>query len=111
MAPSPKRSRPLARRRWRFWLVVATGACLAGVLYYGPLKAYVSTSHQLAERRAEVRALARENDALQQSLTVSGTSQTLVEEARRLGFVLPGERLFIVRGVKEWLKTHGHPDG
>jgi cell division protein FtsB len=106
MAPSPKRSRTVARQRWRFWLVVATGACLAGVLYYGPVKAYISTSHQLSERRAEVKTLAREKSQLEQRLAISGTGQTLLEEARRLGYVRPGEHLFIVRGVKEWLKAH-----
>jgi cell division protein FtsB len=104
-------ARPATRRRSRFWIVAIAGACLIGFLYYRPVKAYISTSHQLAQRQAEVRALARENAALEQSLTASGTSQTLLEEARRLGFVRPGERLFIVRGVKEWLKTHAHADG
>jgi cell division protein FtsB len=104
-------SRRSLRRRSRFWIVAIAGACLIGFLYYRPVKAYISTSHQLAARKAEVRALARENAALEQSLTASGTSQTLLEEARRLGFVLPGERLFIVRGVKEWLEAHPHPAG
>jgi cell division protein FtsB len=106
MASAPKRSLPVPSRRRRFWLVVAAGACLAGILYYGPLKAYVSTSHQLSERRVEVRALEREKSQLERRLAISGTGQTLVEEARRLGFVRPGEHLFIVRGVKEWLRAH-----
>ncbi len=108
--PAPfKRSRPLGRRRLRLWLVVAVGACLIGVLYYGPVKAYVSTSHQLAERKAEVKELAHEKAVLEQRLTISGTGQALLEEARRLGYVRPGEHLFVVRGVKAWLKAHAAP--
>jgi cell division protein FtsB len=104
-APS-KRSRPLGRRRVRFWFVLAVGACLIGVLYYGPVKAYVSTSHQLAERKAEVQELSHEKAVLEQRLTISGTGQALLEEARRLGYVRPGEHLFVVRGVKAWVKAH-----
>jgi cell division protein FtsB len=100
------RARPLGRRRLRFWLVLAIGACLIGVLYYGPVKAYVSTSHQLAERKAEVRELAHEKAVLERRLTISGTGQALLEEARRLGYVRPGEHLFVVRGVKAWMKSH-----
>jgi cell division protein FtsB len=104
-------ARPAARRRSRLLIVAIAGACLIGFLYYRPVKAYISTSHQLAERKAEVRALASENADLQRRLALAGTGQTLLEEARRLGYVRPGERLFIVDGVKAWLKAHPHPAG
>jgi cell division protein FtsB len=107
--PLRQPARTAVRRRSRLWIVVIAGACLIGFLYYRPVKAYISTSHELAARKAEVRALARENAVLEKRLTLSGTGQTLLEEARRLGYVQPGEHLFIVRGVKEWLKTHVHP--
>ena len=94
------------RRRSRLWIVVVAGACLIAYLYYRPVKAYVSASHQLAERKAEVQALTREKTQLAQRLALSGTGQTLLEEARRLGYVRPGEHLFVVRGVKQWLETH-----
>ncbi len=66
----------------------------------------MSASQQLAERKAEVRELTREQAALRQRLTQSGTGQALLQEARRLGYVRPGEHLFVVRGVKEWLAAH-----
>jgi cell division protein FtsB len=109
MQARPQRSRPPARWRSRLWIVAIAGACLIGFLYYRPVKAYISTSHQLAERKAEVQVLASEKSLLEQRLTLSGTGQTLLEEARRLGYVRPGEHLFIVRGVKEWLKAHARP--
>jgi cell division protein FtsB len=111
MQARPQRFLFAGRRRSRLWIVVIVAACLIGFLYYRPVKAYISISHQLAQRKAEVEALAGEKAVLEQRLTVSGTGQALLEEARRLGYVRPGEHLFIVRGVKEWLKAHARPGG
>jgi len=36
----------------------------------------------------------------------SSSKQTLEREARRLGLVRPGERLYIVKGINAWLKDH-----
>jgi len=105
------RSRSAARRRSRLWIAVVAGASLVAFLYYRPVKAYISTSHQLAQRTAEVRVLAKEKSTLEQRLALSGTGQTLIQEARRLDFVRPGEHLYIVRGIKHWLKAHPRPDG
>ena len=80
--------------------------CLVAYLYYRPVTAYVSASHQLAARSAEEKELAQQKTQLERQLAVSGTGQALLEEARRLGYVRPGERLFVVRGVKEWLAAH-----
>jgi cell division protein FtsB len=104
--PRSKRSQRPIRRRSRLWIVAVAGACLVAYLYYRPVRAYVSASHQLEQRKAEVKALAREKSQLERRLALSGTGQTLLQEARRLGYVRPGERLFIVRGVKEWLAAH-----
>ena len=104
--PRPKRSRTPVHRRSRLWIVAVAGACLVAFLYYRPVRAYVSASHQLEQRKAEVKALAREKSQLERRLALSGTGQTLLQEARRLGYVRPGERLFVVRGVKEWLAAH-----
>jgi cell division protein FtsB len=109
MPHRPHRARTAVRRRSRLWIVVVAGACLIGFLYYRPVKAYISTSHQLAARQAEVRDLAREKAGLEQQLTLSGTGQTLLEEARRLGYVRPGEHLFIVHGIRDWLRAHAKP--
>lgn len=104
--PRSQRLRTPVRRRSRLWIVAIVGACLVSFLYYKPVKAYVSASHQLEQRKAEVKALAREKSQLERRLALSGTGQTLLQEARRLGYVRPGERLFVVRGVKQWLAAH-----
>jgi cell division protein FtsB len=95
-----------AKRRSRLWIVAVAGACLVAYLYYRPVKAYISASHQLDARKAEVRALARDKAVLERRLKQSETGQALLEEARRLGYVRPGEKLFVVRGVKQWLAAH-----
>jgi cell division protein FtsB len=100
------KQRTSPRRRSRLWLLGVAGLCLVGYLYYRPVKAYISTSRTLSARQAEVRELTRQKAALERRLTVSGTGDALLEEARRLGYVRPGERLFIVRGVEGWVKAH-----
>jgi cell division protein FtsB len=77
---------------------------LVGLLYYRPLKAYVSTHRAVAERRAEVRVLQAQKQALQHRLAVSSSLSALEREARRLGYVKPGEHLYIVKGIGEWRK-------
>jgi cell division protein FtsB len=104
--PRAVRSRAVARRRSRFWIVAVAGLCLVAYLYYRPVKAYISASHQLAATRAEVKALTEQKAQLAQRLATSGTGQALLLEARRLGYVRPGEQLFVVHGVKQWLRAH-----
>jgi cell division protein FtsB len=52
-----------------------------------------------------VRALKSERRALQHRLAESSSAEALTKQARRLGLVRPGERLYIVKGVSAWL--HG----
>ena len=34
------------------------------------------------------------------------TPEALTREARRIGYVKPGERLFIVKGIAGWRRQH-----
>jgi cell division protein FtsB len=84
---------------------VAVGAIvLVGLLYARPLRSYFETKHELARRAAEVRELKLDRRALQHRLAESSTGEALTQQARRLGLVRPGERLFIVKGISAWLK-------
>jgi cell division protein FtsB len=76
-------------------------------LYYSPLARYVHTRTALTERRAEVRALRREKTALEREVAASASLGALAREARRLGYVKPGEHLYIVKGIPAWLREHG----
>jgi hypothetical protein len=75
-------------------------------LYYRPLASYVETRGQLSERRAEVVALRAENVRLERRLEISTSVVALGREARRIGYVRPDERLFIVKGISAWRKAH-----
>jgi cell division protein FtsB len=87
------------------WLAAAVLVLIA-LLYYKPVRTYIDTRHTLAGRAAEVTSLRRERDALRRRLAVSTSTDALAREARRLGFVKPGEQLFIVKGIPLWRRLH-----
>lgn len=99
MASSRRRSRrsPLLVRA-----LILCGVALTLFLYYRPVKSYLSTSEELAGRQAEVAKLRAEQRALQRKLALAATQVQLAREARRLGYVRPGERLYIVKGIDGW---------
>jgi cell division protein FtsB len=87
--------------------LLAVGAlALLGFLYWKPLGTYLRTKHELQTRRAEVHTLHSEQALLEQRIAAVGSSTQLVREARRLGLVKPGERLFIVKGIPAWRHKH-----
>jgi cell division protein FtsB len=96
----PSRRPPLATlaRRWSVVLVVA----IVGYFYYHPLTSYLAARHQLGARRAEVTQLATEKRELTRRLEASRSLDALAREARQLGYVRPGERLYIVKGIADW---------
>ena len=101
-----KRSRRPSRaslvRRW-----LGLGAVvIVAYLYYHPLRTYLETRSELGARRAEVARLAAQKHELEQRLAASSSAEALTREARRLGYVRPGEHLFIVKGIQAWLRAH-----
>jgi cell division protein FtsB len=81
------------------------GAALAAFLYYRPIHSYLKARDTLTEKKAQVRNLASENQALAGRLELADSTSTLVRRARKLGLVKPGERLFIVKGIAAWRKA------
>ncbi len=105
--------RPARSTIVRRWLAVGALALVA-LLYVKPLHAYLQARGQLAARRAEVASLRAEKRSLEHRLTVSTSLAQLEREARRLGYVKPGEHLYIVKGIGAWraklrasLRSHG----
>jgi cell division protein FtsB len=100
----------VARRRRRRssnllrWLAVGA-IVLVGLLYARPLRSYLSTKHDLAQRIADVKSLEAQKRELRRRLADASTPEALERQARRLGLVHPGERLFIVKGISAWV--HG----
>jgi cell division protein FtsB len=87
-------------------LLALGGLVLVAFLYWRPAHAYFETKKTLDARHAEVQSLRAEQTRLQKRLAQVGTKEQLVREARRLGLVKPGERLFIVKGISAWRKHH-----
>jgi cell division protein FtsB len=90
-----------SRRRLRLVSLVA----LVGVavyLYYRPLASYFETRNDLATRRAEVESLRIAKADLELRLTNSTSLEATQREARRAGYVRPGEQLFVVKGIPDW---------
>jgi cell division protein FtsB len=93
-------TRSVVLRRW----VAVAALVLVALLYYRPLRAYVDARGELAQRRATVHRLEVQRARLQQRLGASTSLATLAREARALGYVRPGEHLFIVKGIDAWRK-------
>jgi len=103
MAQRPQKQRvrfrsPLSARKWIALCVLA----LVGFLYYRPLTSYLEARDRVAARSAEVEALQAKRRALERRLRERATDAELIQEARQLGYVRPGERLFIVKGIRAW---------
>ena len=76
-------------------LVVAVG-------YVQPLRAYGDATADVAARQAEVERIASANVRLEGRIAETQTIEFVEREARKLGLVKPGERLYIVTGIDEW---------
>jgi cell division protein FtsB len=88
----------------RLWWTV--GVLLISVyLYYRPLSSYVHTRDDLASQRTDVLQLRAQKTRLEQRLNTSTSLEATRREARRIGYVRPGEHLFIVKGIPEWRKA------
>jgi cell division protein FtsB len=86
-----------------FWAVAVL--LVSVYLYYRPLSSYVQTRHDLASQRADVVQLRAQKTRLEQRLQASTSLEATRREARRIGYVRPGEHLFIVKGIPEWSKA------
>jgi cell division protein FtsB len=100
----PSRRRPSRPTLAFRWLGVAA-LVVIGLSYVHPLRSYEAARDQVADRRAELAEIERENARLEQRLALSGEDSFVEREARRLGLVRPGERLFIVKGVEAWMRA------
>jgi hypothetical protein len=82
------------------WLAASVLAAIA-LGYVQPLRAYLRARDELANSQVAVAALERTNGSLERRLALAETDAFVEREARRLGLVKPGERLFIVNGADQ----------
>jgi len=78
-------------------------------LYYRPIASYLETRNERGTRMAQVVALRAEKQRLERQLARTTSDAALAREARRIGYVRPGERLFIVKGIPAWQRQHPTP--
>jgi len=81
--------------RWALLFVLA----LVLYLYIGPTKNWVSTWREAGQKREEVATLRAENERLRERRDALRRQSSLEREARRLGMVKAGERMYIVEGL------------
>jgi cell division protein FtsB len=93
--------RPRLRARWLVLLALA----LIAFLYYKPLRSYATRRTELAQRTTEVRALRVQKSELRRKVALADSGGDVLRQARRLGLVKPGERLFIVKGIGAWRRA------
>lgn len=74
-------------------------------LYWHPLTTYLDRRGDVARASTEVASLTTQKRALERRLALQRSDAVLVREARRLGYVQPGERLYIVKGIPEWRRA------
>ena len=98
-----KGRRPARSIVFRRWLAVGALVLIA-LLYYRPIKAYIDAQGQLGQGKQIVQKLRADKTRLERQLGSSNSLATLAREARALGYVRPGERLYIVKGINEWRK-------
>ena len=103
----PARRRKPSRSKLALrWLGVAVLLAVA-FAYVQPLRAYRDAREEVSKRRAELVVLEREAAALVRRVQLVDDDQFVEREARRLGLVRPGERLFIVKGIEWWRDPQG----
>lgn len=100
---APKKRFPPWRSPRR-WIACGTLA-LVGFLYYQPLRSFFETREQVALRAAEVEALQVKRRSLERRLRRQTTESELLRAARELGYVRPGERLYIIKGIASWRRA------
>lgn len=87
------------------WAVGIVG--IAVYLYYRPIASYVETRNDLATSRKEVESLRLVRAELELRLVNTTSVGSLEREARRINYVKPGERLFVVKGIPAWRQARG----
>jgi cell division protein FtsB len=87
-------------------LLAIGGLALVAFLYWKPAHAYLKAKRELESSQADVRSLREERARLQKQIAQAGTGEQFAREARTLGLVKPGEKLFIVNGIAAWEKKH-----
>jgi len=97
-AKSRRKSRSILGRRW----FAVAALVLVGLLYYRPLHDYFASRAQRAARLAEVAKLERQQTMLERKLRDASSPAAMAAQERLLGYIRPGEHLFLVKDIPQW---------
>jgi cell division protein FtsB len=81
---------------------------LVGLLYYRPLHDYFASRAQRAQRLAEVAKLDHQQAALERKVREASSAAALAAQERLLGYISPGQHLFIVKDIEQWRRRQNH---
>jgi cell division protein FtsB len=89
------------RIRWDRVGRVALLCVLVGIvaLYVGPARSYFTALGDAKAKDAEVERLEREYERLQARKKALSQPETLEREARKLGYVMPGEKAYVIEDL------------
>ncbi len=68
-------------------------------LYIGPARSYWTARGDAREKRTEVQRLQAEHTRLEARRKALTTPATLEAEARKLGYVMPGEKAYVIEDL------------
>jgi hypothetical protein len=120
VAETKKRVAPARRRRARAQprkrrllgrFVPLLVAVVVAYLYYRPITSWLHTRDALAQRTTQVRVLEARKAGLERDVAQATSVSQVIRQARRIGLVRPGERLFIVNGIPAWKQAHAQRAG
>jgi cell division protein FtsB len=93
--------RPLGRRALSTRRLVVLGALIAVVLaYLGPVRGYVDQRSELQGYQSSLRAAEAERDRIARQIDALEQPAVLEARARELDMVRPGERSFLIDGLR-----------
>jgi cell division protein FtsB len=93
--------RPAGRRARSTRRLIVLGALIAVVLaYLGPVRGYFEQRSELQGYQTALRAAETERDRIARQIAALEQPAVLEARARELDMVLPGERSFLIDGLK-----------
>lgn len=81
---------------------------LIALLYAGPLRSYYDKRELVRSEHSRVALLRSQHNELKRRLAHAATAEAVQRAARRLAYVKPGERLYIVKGIDGWRRSQAH---
>lgn len=82
-------------------IMVALAIIVAGIVLYGPARSYYSARRDASAYAAQLAAIEAKNEALVAEVEHLQTREGVEDEARKHGFVEPGETAVKVAGLPE----------